>query len=150
MQLVQLRQNQNRTYEAVIHLDSGVVVQLAREDMPTVNVGNNGDADVALANTNIPYQQEISWDSPRYSDVYHVNVSDGSRTLLIARLQDTADLSPGAQYITWWDRDVRAWMAMPSDGGTAVNLSEALPHRVDNEIHDWPFKPNSYGLKGQS
>jgi len=148
MQLVQLQQNQNRTYDAVIHLENGVVAQLAREDMPTVTVGSNGDADVSIANTNIPYQRESAWDSPRYSDVYHVDVSDGSRTLLIERLQDTADLSPDAHYITWWDRDARAWMAMPSDGGTTVNLSEALPHRVDNEIHDWPFKPNSYGSAG--
>ena len=80
--------------------------------------------------------------------MYHVDVTDGSRKLLVARIQDTADLSPGAQYISWWDRDERAWMIMPSVGGKAVNVSADLPHRVDNEIHDWPYKPNSYGYAG--
>ena len=148
MQLVQLQRTQNRTYTAVVHLDKNRVVQLAQEDMPTVDVGMDGDADVALANTNIPYQQQISWDSPGYNDVYSVSVSDGSRTLLLEQIQDNADLSPGAQYVTWWDRDALAWMGMPAGGGGAVNLTEGLPHRVDNEIHDWPYKPSSYGSAG--
>ncbi len=148
MQLVQLRSEKNRTYEAVVLLEESRVVQLAREDMPTVDVGFNGDADVGLASTNIPYRQEISWDSPRFADVYRVNVTDGSRELLLERIQDTPDLSPEARYITWWNRDIRAWMAVPPEGGEAVNISAALPHRVDNEIHDWPYKPNSYGSAG--
>ncbi len=148
MQLVRLQTEKDRTYEAVVHLDERRVVQLAREDMPTVDVGRNGDADVAIANTNMPYRQEISWDSPRYVDVYRVDVTDGSRMLLLERIQDTADLSPEGRYLTWWDRDVRAWMTMPSGGGEAVNLSAALPYRVDNEIHDWPYKPGSYGSAG--
>ena len=64
MQLAQLRSEKNPTYEAVVHLNNGHVVQIAHEDMPYVNVGSDGDANMGLANSNYPYQQEISWDSP--------------------------------------------------------------------------------------
>ena len=148
MQLVQLQSQRNRTYDAVVHLDERRVVQLGREDMPFVDVGREGDAAIGLANTNMPYQREISWESPRYNDVYSVRIDDGSRALLLSRIQGTAYLSPEAQYVSWWDRDIRAWMAMSSDGGAAVNVSAALPYRVDNEMHDWPYKPSSYGRVG--
>ena len=41
--------------------------------------------------------------------------------LLLERIQDTADLSPEGRYLTWWDRDVRAWIAA-----------------------DWPFQTVAY------
>ena len=148
MQLVQLSRERDRTYDAVMHLDNGQIVQLAQEDMPLVSVGRDGDADIGIANTNMPYRKEISWESPRFSDVYRVDVTDGSRTLLIEGLHGSASLSPGARYLTWWDNTALAWMAMPADGGDPVNISAAVPHRLDNEIHDWPYKPYSYGAAG--
>ncbi len=148
MQLEQLEQERNRSYRAVVHLAQGRVVQLAREDMPTVEVGDKGDADFALANTNMPYRQEISWDSPRFMDVYRVDVTDGSRELLAERIQDTADFSPDAKFVSWWDRNALAWMVVPATGGEVVNVSAALPYRVDNENHDWPYRPSSYGYAG--
>ena len=147
-QLVQLNSERNRTYRAVLHLEDRQLVQLAHKDMPTLIIGSDGDDDIGIANTNIPYRQEISWDSPRYSDVYLVDVRDGSRRLILEGLQGSASLSPGTNYVTWWDRNALAWMSMPSGGGEATNISEGVPQRLDNELHDWPYPPNSYGSAG--
>ena len=148
MQLRQLDNEKKRTYRAVVHLADGRVVQLADETVPEVEVGREGEAEVAVGNANVPYRQEISWDWPRYFDVYLIDVETGERRRVMEKMQSSASLSPEAGYLTWWDRDERAWYAVDVDGGEPVNLSARIPHPVYNEIHDWPYKHNAYGNAG--
>lgn len=148
MQKQQADAEKKRTYRAVVHLADGRVIQLANEDMPEVSVGSEGNADVAISNSNMPYRQEISWDSPRYHDVYLIDVATGERRQVLERVQSQAQLSPNAEYLTWWDRDELAWYGMPVEGGDAINLTSLVPHPVHNEKHDWPYKPNPYGNAG--
>ncbi|MDE2732213.1 MAG: prolyl oligopeptidase family serine peptidase [Bacteroidota bacterium] len=148
MQLRQLSREKQRSYRAVVHLSSRAVVQLADEDMPDITLGARGDADVAMGRSNLPYRQQISWDSPGYHDIYRVDLQTGARQLLLDAVQDFPSLSPEAGYITWWDRNVLAWMAIPTDGGTAVNLTGSIDTAFDNELHDWPYAPNDYGSAG--
>ena len=142
-QLVQRDRELRRTYSAVLHLDDNRVVQLATVRMPTVTVADSGDGDVGLAVTNMPYRQEISWDSPGYNDVYVVDVNTGHARMLLEGLQGSAQMSPGGKYITWWDGHERAWFAKDVDGGEAVNLTGAIGVRFDDELHDRPMIPRS-------
>lgn len=150
MQLVNAEREKERSYLAVLHLDTRQIVQLAHQDMPNVSVGSGEDAAIALGWSNLPYQQEISWDSPRAFDAYLVNVLDGSRSTVLERVQYRPFLSPDAQYITWWDRDALSWMASSTDGGEPINLSASLDLPIHNEIHDWPYAPDPYGSAGWS
>ena len=148
MQLNQQAQEEKRTYRAVVHLGSGRVVQLATEDLPDVEVAGEGNGDVALGLSNVPYRQEISWNFPRAYDAYLVDVETGTQRRVLTRVQDRPDLSPTGRYVTWWDRDARAWHAVATSGGDPVNLSAQIPHPVHNEQHDWPYAPNAYGAAG--
>ena len=148
MQLVQREDETERSYLAVLGLDDGRIVQLADEALPTVTLGETGDVDIALGMTNMPYRQRISWDSPRYNDIYVVDVASGQRRLVTTELQSTATLSPGGRFITWWDGHGRAWFAAPTAGGAPLNLTASIPHRFDNELHDSPSRPGSYGSAG--
>ncbi|MFK7845409.1 MAG: prolyl oligopeptidase family serine peptidase [Rhodothermales bacterium] len=148
MQLVQLKRENERSYKAVVHLADNRVVQLANKNIPEVNLGMKGDADIALGVTNMPYRDMISWEFPRFNDIYTINVQTGEHRLLQQSVQSSASLSPNAQYITWWDRDALHWFAQSVTGSEPVNLSAKIPHRLDNELHDWPYKPSSYGNAG--
>ena len=148
MQLQQLSREKQRSYSTVIHLDSRAIVPLASVDMPQVILGASGDEEVAMGISDLPYRQRISWDWPRYYDVYSVSLDDGSRQLLLEGVHDYPTLSPEARYVTWWDRNALAWMAMPTDGGGAINLTGDIDQPLDNELHDWPYAPNSYGRAG--
>jgi dipeptidyl aminopeptidase/acylaminoacyl peptidase len=149
MQLVQRDEELKRTFKAVVHLADGRVVQLASDDVPTVTLSTDGDADLVLGTSRMPYRQLISWDSPAYDDVYIINAVTGERRLVLEKLQGgQAQLSPGARYISWWDRNELAWYAMGVGGGAPVNLTANVPHPVHNELHDWPYKPNAYGSAG--
>ncbi|MFQ5639798.1 MAG: prolyl oligopeptidase family serine peptidase, partial [bacterium] len=147
-QLKQLENERKRTYRAVVHLDNGRIVQLADEDVPEITIGDEGNADVAVANSNMTYRKLISWDSPRYYDVYLIDVKTGNRRQVLEKIQTRARLSPKAKYIAWWNRDAVAWYAMGVKGGAPVNLTAKIPHPVHNELHDWAFKPNPYGSAG--
>ena len=148
MQLLQAKNELKRSYQAVVHLNNGKIIQMATKDIPSVTVGEKGNANIAIGNSNMPYRQEISWESPRYYDVYLVDVATGKRSLVLEKVQSQASLSPGAKYITWWDRDELAWFAMDTKKHSIVNLSENIPYPVYNEIHDWPYKANSYRSAG--
>ena len=148
MQLIQANRERRRTYLGVVHLESGDVVQLATPEVPMVEVGQDGDAKVALGRSDLPYRQLMSWDTPGYNDYYLVDVATGSRQLFHERLHGTMDLSPNGTYAVWWDNQELAWYGRAVDGGQATNLTKSLPYPVHNEDHDWPYRPNAYGNAG--
>ena len=148
-QLVQRQRELERTYQAVVHLRNGRVVQLADKEMPDIQLVADGDADLALGTSNVPYQQRISWDSPGYQDVYVVDVRTGDRQMVLEELQGYGvSLSPETNYVVWWDGAKKAWFAMSAEGGQTVNLTDAIPYPVYNELHDWPMIHGSYGSAG--
>jgi dipeptidyl aminopeptidase/acylaminoacyl peptidase len=151
LQPMQLRERDSeikRSYRAVVHLDNRRVVQLASVDLPDVSVGSDGDAEVALAASNVPYRHRISWDTPGYNDVYIVDVETGARRLLYREMQASPQLSPDAKYLTWWDGRERTWFAADVRTGGRVDLTGSIPVRFDYELHDWPMIPRSYGTAG--
>ena len=148
MQLVQLENEKKRSYLALMHLEDRQIVQLADEFVPEVTIGSKGEADVAIGNSNIPYRMLISWESPAFYDIYTIDVRSGNQQLMQRRIQSRATLSPGANYLTWWNRDEGAWYAQATSGGNAVNLTATIPFAVYDEIHDRPFKANPYGTAG--
>jgi dipeptidyl aminopeptidase/acylaminoacyl peptidase len=149
MQLVRRNQELRRSYQAVVHLSEGRTVQLADLGVPEVTVGMDGDADVAIAATEMPYRKEVSWDSPGYNDVYLIDVNSGDRRMVLERLQSRdPQLSADAKYITWWDGHALAWFALDVNGGDPINLSGRVPYPLFDESDDHPMIPGSYGSAG--
>jgi dienelactone hydrolase len=155
MQLRQLEQERRRTYDAIVHLRNGRVVQLATPDVPNVNIAQRGDGDFAIGTTNLPYRMEISWGESG-SDVYRVDVRTGAATLLREHHRGGSSLSPEGRWLTWFDGEQQAWFALDVAAAARargpqvapVNLSERVPFAVHNERHDSPSLPGSYGSAG--
>lgn len=147
MQLVQADDERRRTFQAVVHLDGGEVVQLADREVPTVDPGSHTTASHLLGFSNLPYQTLISWDGT-YNDVHLVDVETGERRLLLEQVRGRASLSPEGRWITWWDGTERAWFSLDPNTGTVTNISAAIPHPVHNELDDSPAPPGSYGTGG--
>jgi dipeptidyl aminopeptidase/acylaminoacyl peptidase len=148
VQLRRLPMERRRSYDAVVHLRDGRVVQLADERVPAVTVGARGDADVALGTASEPYSIEASWDSPNWSDQYLIDVRTGERTRIRERAQGSAELSPGGRFAAWYDMGERAWFAMDVRTRRVVNMTASLPHAVHDEHHDQPSPPRPVGSAG--
>ena len=104
MQLKDAKEERERTYRAVFHLKNGKIVQLATETIPNIRLGSEGNADVAVGTSMLPYRQLISWDSPAYYDSYLIDIQTGEATRVLTKTQARPILSPESKYIYWWDR----------------------------------------------
>jgi dipeptidyl aminopeptidase/acylaminoacyl peptidase len=148
VQLRRLPEERRRTFEAVVHLRDGRVVQLADERLPSVTVGARGDADLASGTASEPYAVESSWDSPNWSDQYLIDVRTGERTLVRQRAQGGIDLSPAARYATFYDNEAQAIMVLDLRTRRVVNVTAGIPFPVHDEEHDQPSPARSLGGAG--
>ena len=152
-QLSDLNQERRRSYQAVFHRDEARVVQLAHESMMQVQVGSRGDSHVALGTDDRPYRQIVSWDT-RFTDHYLVDPRTGEREPIATKLRSSANLSPASEFVFWWDggdfegTQPRGWMVMDLETREVVNVTEAIPFPVYNELSDRTAPPGSYGLAG--
>ncbi len=142
-QKVMWSREQNRTYRAVHHLDAGRTVALGALDLPDVGAPETGSR--ALGRSDLPYRWESTW-AGGASDLYVVDLDDGTRTLVAERLQGQAQLSPTGRYVVFWNDG--AYHLHDADRGTTRSLTEGLGVPFANELHDTPDEPGGYGLGG--
>jgi dipeptidyl aminopeptidase/acylaminoacyl peptidase len=148
MQQERLDDERKRSYTAVVDLGRNRVVQLATQDVPGVTLGAEGDADVAVGNSNLPYRMLISWDWPSYWDVYFVDVRTGERELLLQKTQGMVSLSPKGTYAVWYDNSEDAWFARHTERDRTVKLTEGIPYPLFDEDDDHPMPKYPYGSAG--
>jgi dipeptidyl aminopeptidase/acylaminoacyl peptidase len=148
MQLRRVKQDQERSYRAMVDLRADRVVQLATEAVPEVTIGARGNAAVAVATADRAYRKLSSWETPGFRDVYLVDVATGARRPLLTRTRSNVSLSPEAKYAVWYDYDARAWFAAETEGGAPVNVTRDIPHALYDEEHDSPSEPSPYGVAG--
>jgi dipeptidyl aminopeptidase/acylaminoacyl peptidase len=140
---IQWSRTKDRTYPAVYLVDSKRFVQLADRDMPQVEINENPD--FALGRSNIPYQKEITWYG-ELEDLYHVNLKDGKRQKIAARLEDRSSLSPGGRYVVYFDDE--HWYLFDGRTGGTINLTDKLGVPFYDEDHDFPEMAPSYRTAG--
>jgi dipeptidyl aminopeptidase/acylaminoacyl peptidase len=152
-QLNDLDDERTRTYQAVLFVDGGRVVQLADQTLQSVEVSEERDGDVALGEDDRAYRQRISWDT-RYADLYLVDVKSGARQLLGREVRGGASLSPNGAFVYWWDGgewqsdEPRGWMVMDVSSRQVRNVTVGIDLPFYNELSDTPSPPGSYGLGG--
>ncbi len=148
MQLKDAKEERERTYRAVFHLNNGKIVQLATETIPNIRLGSEGNADVAVGYSILPYRQLISWDSPAYYDSYLIDIKTGEAMRVLTKMQTRPTLSPESKYIYWWDRIQKNWYVQHVKNMIRVRVSKNIPHPIHNELHDWPYPPSAHGNAG--
>ncbi len=147
MQLVQLEDELERSYQAVLDLGSGRVAQLATTEVPDVTVADDGDGAVAMGRSGLPYRQLVSWDAS-YVDLFTIDVADGSRRQVAERVRGQGTLSPGGGYITRWDGVRRIWVAIDTGSGEEIDLTGSIDAGFYNVLDDRPDLSRSYGEAG--
>lgn len=148
MQLVQVERERKRTYTAVLHTGNRKVVQLATAEVPEVEPVTKRDPKVLVGTSNLPYRQLISWEMPRYSDIYLVDVEKGERVLVLEKSPGPVSLSPDERHLVWYDGGERAYLAMDVRNRRVRNLTEQVPYPVHDELNDQPMPPPPYGAAG--
>src|SRR5690606_16507661 len=91
-----LNADKRRSYVSVIHLNDNRIVQLAKENMPSLELGDEGNASLALAENETPYLVMRTWDTDVYRALQLVNLRDGSAQTIQQKVKGNARLSPKA------------------------------------------------------
>ncbi len=133
----------DRTYRAVLHLDSNRVVPLADRTLPVVEASENPR--YAIGTSDVPYAKQTTWGLGA-RDVYLVDQTDGSRKLVAARLTGRATLSPDGRTIAYF-KDAQ-WRLYDCVKGTTRDATGALGVALHDEQQDTPDEPPPYGTAG--
>jgi dipeptidyl aminopeptidase/acylaminoacyl peptidase len=136
-----------RSYLAVWHPDSRRMVQLADEQVQEATAPEMEKTPYVLGYTNKPYRIEAQWDG-FYRDFYSINVNDGSKKLLAAKVSSTAALSPDAEYFVWYAPTDSAWYLRDVKTDEVRSLTKSLPYAFYDEMNDVPQLPGNYGYAG--
>ncbi len=145
MQKVHADEERKRNFRAMITLADRKFTQLASSDMPDVLINDN--CCMALGVSNVPYRQLVSWDGS-YDDDYLVSLRDGSRKRILEKTNFSATMSPGSNYVLFFDERDDNWHVIRTSDGQNVNLTAKLGVKFLNETDDHPAHPSPYGSGG--
>ncbi len=150
MQLIELDEERKRSYLAVAHLGLAepTQIQLGRLDIPEIKLAEAGDSDYVIGYSNLPYRMDISWDFPRYHDVWRIDMASGIAKLLAERIQSVPDLSPGGNYAFWWDGEAATWTGVGLDDAVRIDLGAGIEPSLADHRNDRPFIDPPYGQGG--
>ncbi|WP_373069783.1 alpha/beta hydrolase family protein [Gemmatimonas sp.] len=143
-QRVSANRDRNRTYTALYTIASGKWTQLANDSL-RVTVSNDGRR--VLGINAVEYAIPQFWGEGA-SDAYLIDPITGARTLIAKGLDGNAQLSPGGNYVTWFEKG--QWVSYATATGTKSVLTDKLPVKFQDEEFDSPDVPPPYGLGGWS
>ncbi|MBK5278092.1 MAG: S9 family peptidase [Bacteroidia bacterium] len=144
----QLESEKKRTYLAAINLSNQSLIQLASKEVPEIELGNEGNANVALGETNVSYRKMITWDPRTYKDFYLYGKGDGSRKTVATKIKGNANLSPKANYVYWFSLTDTAWFIYSVANEETININQNLKGKFADEEDDHPDYPEQYGSVG--
>ena len=145
-----VEQERKRTYLAVVDLASRAFTQLGTLSIPSITLANEGNADIALGQSDIPYRRLVSWENTAFHDVYLVNVRTGIAVRILEKIKGAAGISPAGRYVSWYDMKKRHWFTMDVATLTIAQASRGITVPLYNELDDEPDDPGTHGTLGWS
>jgi hypothetical protein len=134
--------DRNRTYTAIYTLAANKWTQLAND---SVRVTVSPDGKHVLGVNSLEYAIPQFWGEGA-SDIFLIDPLSGARTPIAKKLDGNAQLSPGGQFVTWFENG--QWVAYQIATAKTVALTAKLPVKFQDEEFDSPDVPPPYGLGG--
>lgn len=143
-QLRNLQQEERRSYLSMYDLQTKSFVQLADLELPQVMIANEGDGPLFLGMSDVGKRVSMQWEGGTKKDIYAVNPTTGSRTLITKDLNGMAQISPEGKYIFWYDMSKKHYFTY--NGTQIVNATKSIQTKLYEEDYDMPSEPSPYGL----
>ncbi|MDR2680383.1 MAG: prolyl oligopeptidase family serine peptidase, partial [Tannerella sp.] len=148
-QLTELDSDRKKTFLAYIDLDDNYrFYQLATEDIPNVRVPDENNGRFAIGFSNDSYRLESTWDltARRTNDFRVMDLQEHTWKKIKTGLGAEFHLSPQGNYLAWYDIKDRKYYAYSLPAGKETCLTDGLAVHFENERHDTPSDPASYGI----
>lgn len=148
MQQLQSTREKNRSYEVVLNTETGTMAQLGGPDLESIFIDTRNDRDFVLAMDDQSYRTQYTWDTQIPRDYYKIDVNTGDVEVIVKGAKGRPSLSPGGDYLTWFDMEDGHWYMMSMESKEIKNLTEGMDVSFANELHDRPSLAGSYGSPG--
>lgn len=137
-----------KSYQAVYNLGNGSIFQLANEELPNIQLGNEGDAALALLSTSRPYSLSSMWEARTRSDYYTVSLDNGERKQIAQADYGRFRLSPQGKYAYWYGETDSCWYTIALVEGKRYRLTTPESFPAWDEENDVPDYPYAHGAAG--
>lgn len=149
MQVKRVDQEKKKTYEAVYNIRNDKVIQLADPDfIENYRLVRQGDMDFALGYFDKPYRWKNAIADESRADIYLTDLNTGDDQKVFSNISVSPQLSPSGNYLYWWEPADSSWYCYSISDKSTRNLTSELTVPFDNQIHDTPDEPRSYGIMG--
>ncbi|MEL6925446.1 MAG: S9 family peptidase, partial [Bacteroidota bacterium] len=148
-QEVQAKRELSKSYLATVELSSQRFQVLGTPDIPNVQTGKEGNADIVLAYDESPYLRKTSWEGgPSHKDLYIIDLESGVKTQIAKNIRTSPQLSPNADYVSWYSFPDSAWYAHHIETRQTKQLTDNKLSVFFDELNDRPMHPYPYGIMG--
>lgn len=137
-----------KSYQAVYNLGNSSIFQLANEELPNIQLGNEGDAPLALLSTSRPYSLSSMWEARTRSDYYTVSLDNGERKQIAQADYGRFRLSPQGKYAYWYGETDSCWYTIALAEGKRYRLTTPESFPAWDEENDVPDYPYAHGAAG--
>ncbi len=144
----QLDAEKKRSYLVSLDLSSNAVTQLGEVSIPSIELGNEGNASVFLGETNVPYRKQITWEGSGTNDFYVFNAIAHSKKQIATAVKGNASLSPKANFVYWFSMADTAWFSYSIANDKTQKLTQGAKVKFADEEDDHPDYPSPYGSAG--
>ena len=147
-QLKELKDDQKKTYLAVIDIKTKTLFQIADEAIENVSTIQKGNAGIILGYSNAKYLRAATWTEDIYNDLYLIDLKKKTKTLLLEKCSSAFTLSPGGNYLLWFEQKDSAWYCKSIKNNKTICLTKNIHLAFYDEDHDVPSLPSPYGFAG--
>ena len=148
-QLVNLRRELSRSYDAVYNLKNNTLLPLIDDSFARTSSTDSANEEWIMATVS-KNKIESQWTGYQPQDIYLISTIDGNKKLIKSDWIGQSILSPDAKHILLFNYEDENWYSYDIQSGTETNLSTGLNIKFTDEENDMPTYARSYGIAAWS